>query len=118
MRTDHFIAFFTVCGFFIGLMFVVLNVSQPMEILGYTMISTLFFYLIIHVAIMNYIDAGRLSESFFDKEKNEEVNNYLLSELSIREKRMQNLIKIKKYNPMVLEKSDKKKNERKKEKAA
>ena len=49
MRAENFIAFFTVCGFFIGIVFTLLKVNEPVEMLVYTLVITLFFYLIIHI---------------------------------------------------------------------
>lgn len=92
MRAENFIAFFTVCGFFIGIVFTLLKVSGPIEMLVYTLVITLFFYLIIHIVIMNYIDVKRTLKKFFDKQRHEEIADYLISELNVREKRMENIM--------------------------
>lgn len=117
MKAENYIAFFTVCGFFFGLMFVVLKIDDPIEMMGYTFLITFFFYLIVHLAIMNYIDVNLVGKKYFDKEKHEEVNNYLVNELTIREKRMEGIISFER-RPILLKKSGKKKNERSKAKAA
>ena len=87
MRAENFIAFFTVCGFFVGIVFTLLKVSEPIEMLVYTLVITLFFYLIIHIVIMNYIDVKS-----FAKQNHEEIADYLISELNTREKRMENIM--------------------------
>lgn len=92
MRAENFIAFFTVCGFFIGIFFTLLKVSEPIEMLVYTLVITLFFYLIIHIVIMNYVDVKRTLKKFFDKQRHEEIADYLISELNVREKRMENIM--------------------------
>lgn len=92
MRAENFIAFFTVCGFFIGLVFVVLKVNEPIEIMVYTFLITFFFYLLIHIVIMNYIDVKRLLKRHFDKNEYEENVDYLIAELAIREKRMESML--------------------------
>ena len=92
MRAENFIAFFTVCGFFIGIVFTLLKVSGPIEMLVYTLVITLFFYLIIHIVIMNYVDVKRTLKKFFDKQRHEEIADYLISELNVREKRMENIM--------------------------
>ena len=66
---------------------------------------------------MNYIDVNLAGKKYFDKEKHEEVNGFLVNELSIREKRMESMISLEK-RPILLSKSGKKKNERSKTKAA
>ena len=81
MRAENFIAFFTVCGFFIGIVFTLLKVNEPIEMLVYTLVITLFFYLIIHIVIMNYVDVKRTLKKFFDKQRHEEIADYLISEL-------------------------------------
>jgi len=92
IRPDNFIYFFTVCGFFIGLIFTILNFSLPEDIILYTADITLFFYLFIHVAIMNFVDIKRFGISLFDKKEYEEVSEYFISELDFREKRMDALL--------------------------
>jgi len=92
LRAENFIAFFTVCGFFIGIVFTLLKVSGPIEMLVYTLVITLFFYLIIHIVIMNYVDVKRTLKKFFDKQRHEEIADYLISELNVREKRMENIM--------------------------
>ena len=96
---NNFIYFFTVCGFFIGLIFTIINFSMPEDIILYTVAITLFFYLFIHVAIMNFIDIKPFEVSLFDKKEHEEVSEYFISELDLREKRMDTLLlEVKKMN--------------------
>ncbi len=78
VKSDNFIYFFTVCGFFIGLAFSILNFSEPEEMLFYTLEITLTFYLIIHVAIMNFFDFDRLSTYIFNKKEDRHWRPYIL----------------------------------------
>jgi len=89
---NNFIYFFTVCGFFIGLIFTIINFSMPEDIILYTAEITLFFYLFIHVVIMNFVDIKRFGVSLFNKKEYEEVSEYFVSELDFREKRMDALL--------------------------
>jgi len=89
---NNFIYFFTVCGFFIGMIFSIINFSLPEDILLYTANITLFFYLFIHVAIMNFVDIKRFGVNLFNKKEYEEVSDYFISELDSREKRMDALL--------------------------
>ena len=91
MRADNYIAFFTVCGFFIGLIFVVI-IEEPVEIVIYTLLITFFFYIVIHIVIMNYIDTKKIGLRIFNKEHHEEINDYLLTELAIRERKLESII--------------------------
>lgn len=92
MRAENFIHFFTVCGFFSGLIFSLLKATGPLEILMFTLIITLGFYLLIHVAVMNFIDVKRAGKKLFDQEQYEEISAYFIHELQDREIRMESLI--------------------------
>jgi hypothetical protein len=70
----------------------VLNFSEPEEILFYTLEITLVFYLIIHVAVMNFFDFDRLSTFIFDKKDHERIGDYFIQELENREKVMDSLL--------------------------
>ncbi len=89
---NNFIYFFTVCGFFIGLIFTILNFSLPEDMLWYTAEITLFFYLFIHIAVMNFVDIKKFGVSLFNKKEYEEVSEYFIGELDSREKRMDSLL--------------------------
>ncbi len=96
---NNFIYFFTVCGFFIGLIFSIINFILPEEILLYTLEITFFFYLFAHVLIMNFIDVKRFELKLFDKKEYEKVSEYFGFELDSREKTMDALLlKIEKMN--------------------
>jgi uncharacterized membrane-anchored protein YitT (DUF2179 family) len=114
VRPDNYIAFFTVCGFFVGLMFVVVKVEEPVEFVIYTLLITFFFYIVIHIVVMNYIDTKRIGLKIFNKEHHEEINDYLLTELAVREHRLETLIR---HLDQKLKRSGKK-HESNKEKAA
>ena len=92
MRADNYIAFFTVCGFFVGLMFVILKIEDPVEIVVYTLLITFFFYIIMHIVVMNYMDAQKISLKIFNKERHEEINDYLITELAIRERKLDSIV--------------------------
>ena len=65
---------------------------MPEDIILYTAEITLFFYLFIHVATMNFVDIKRFGVSLFNKKEYEEVSEYFISELDFREKRMDALL--------------------------
>ncbi len=94
LRAENVIYFVTVCGFFIGLMFCVVNMEDPFDILFYTLEITLFFYLLAHVAIMNFMDIENLGKKIFDHKEYEDVSSYFINELEAREDVMENLIQV------------------------
>ncbi|EID4797133.1 hypothetical protein [Campylobacter sp. IFREMER_LSEM_CL1085] len=92
MRPENFVAFFTVCGFFIGLMFTIVNIEDAVEIVIYTCLITFVFYVLIHIVIMIFVDANKISGRSFNKEKYENENNSFIAELAAREKKMDYLL--------------------------
>jgi len=94
LRVENFIYFFTICGFFIGLVFSIINFSEPEYILFYTAIITLFFYLLIHVVIANFLDIKTLSKNIFNKTKYEEISDYFIYEMEVREKKINSLVNV------------------------
>lgn len=92
ISSENFIYFFTVCGFFIGLVFSLLNFTQAEDFILYTAEITLFFYLFIHVVVMNFVDIKRYSKALFNKKEYEDISDYFVSELDSREKRMDSLL--------------------------
>ncbi|MBV5278216.1 MAG: hypothetical protein J0647_04145 [Campylobacteraceae bacterium] len=92
VKSENFIYFFTICGFFIGLMFSILNFSEAENILFYTFEITLFFYLTIHVAVMNFFDFNRIGKLIFNKKEHESISEYFIQELDAREKVMEGLL--------------------------
>lgn len=99
-------------------MFVTIKLDDPIEIMIYTFLITFFFYLLIHIVIMNYVDVRRLLKRSFDKQMHEERVDYLISELSLREKRMEGILSKISAESALIQQSLGKKNERPKAKAA
>lgn len=92
VKSENFIYFFTISGFFIGLIFSIINFDEPEQILFYTLEITLVFYLIIHVAVMNFFDFDRLGKMVFNKQEHENIGDYFIQELEAREKVMDTLL--------------------------
>jgi len=92
LQIENFIYFFTVCGFFIGLIFSVVNFTAPSDILLYSGGITLFFYLFIHVVAINIIDFSRFGKNIFDKKGHEEMSDYFIKELDTRESKLDTML--------------------------
>ena len=92
LQAENFIYFFTACGFFIGLIFSILNFSAPFDILIYCAGITLFFYLFIHVVAINFIDFSTFSKTIFNKKEHEEISDYFIRELDVRENRLDSML--------------------------
>lgn len=93
IRPENMIYFLTACGFFIGLMFCIINMSEPIDIILYTLEITLFFYLLSHVSVMNFTDSGNNTQKFFRKQEFEDVSEYFINEIENRENRMDVLLR-------------------------
>ena len=89
---ENFVAFFTVCGFFIGLTFSVISIEGAFEIVIFTSLITFTFYMLVHISIMNFIDTKKISGRMFDKEEFVGVSNMIIGDLAVREKKMEHIL--------------------------
>jgi uncharacterized protein YacL len=93
LRSENFVAFFTVCGFFIGLIFSVIKFDAILDILFYTATITLFFYLFIHVVLIFYLSVMDQKISFFEKESFESECNAQIREIKERESKIDAMLR-------------------------
>ena len=93
MRSENYVAFFTVCGFFIGLIFSIVKVNTVTDLFLYTFAITLFFHMFIHVVLVNFINANEIFKITFDKNEHEELANAQVMELKEREDQITALLK-------------------------
>jgi hypothetical protein len=100
MRSENYVAFFTVCGFFIGLIFSIVRADTILDLFFYTLSITLFFHMFVHVVLVNFIQANEIFNIPFDKKEHEELANMQVLELKEREDRITALLKsINDYTP-------------------
>ncbi len=93
MKNENYIAFFTVCGFFVGLVFSFLEFVTIEQIIFYTLAITLFFHLFIHITLSFLMDAANSYDTLFQKAKYEEFINKQISQLKNRENHIDTLLK-------------------------
>jgi len=93
MRSENYVAFFTVCGFFIGLIFSIVKSNGIVDLFLYTMAITLFFHLFIHVVLLLFINANDNFQIPFDKHEHEQLANAQVTELKEREDQITALLK-------------------------
>ncbi|TQR56889.1 hypothetical protein [Campylobacter troglodytis] len=89
---ENFIAFFTVCGFFIGLTFSIISIDGAFEIVIFTALITFSFYMLAHISIMNFIDVKKIGGRIFNKEDVENSSNVIIGDLALREKKMDHIL--------------------------
>lgn len=92
MRPENFVAFFTVCGFFLGLAFSIVSIEGAFNIIIFTCLITFVFYVGVHIVIMNFVDIKKIGGRIFDKEKYELVSNSIINDLALREKKIEQLL--------------------------
>ena len=93
MRSENYVAFFTVCGFFIGLIFSIVKGDTVTDLFLYTLSITLFFHMFIHIALVYFIDANELFQVPFDKQAHEKDANAQISTLKEKEDQITALLK-------------------------
>ena len=93
MRSENYIAFFTVCGFFIGLIFSIVKADAISDLFLYTLSITLFFHMFIHLVLVQFIHANEVFNISFDKEEHESLANMQILELKEREDQITTLLR-------------------------
>ena len=91
MRSENYVYFFTVSGFFISLIFSTLKSTNPFEFALFVIGITLFFYLFIHLVLIFFFNIEPSVKDSFRKADVEEIINYQISQLKDREVQIQNL---------------------------
>ncbi len=86
MRESNFVAFWVVCGFFIGLLTAFANGSDPMDMLSAVLFVTLFFYLLAHVSVALFVRFMEFGKVHFEKEEYDRKLDYFYNQLLQREK--------------------------------
>ena len=85
MRSENYVYFFTVSGFFISLVFSILKSSNPFEFVLFVIGITAFFYLFIHLVLIFFFNIDPKVKDSFNKQDVEDIINYQISQLKERE---------------------------------
>ncbi len=94
MLGENFVYFFTVQGFFIGIVFGILKSFDAEGLLVYTFFITTFFYLFSHIIIALYFSTLTARSHFFPKELHERKLDLFVKEITKREKLIDSACKI------------------------
>ena len=94
MLGENFVYFFTVQGFFVGIVFGILKSFDAEGLLVYTFFITAFFYLFSHIIIAFYYRTTIGKLYFFPKELHEKQLDLFVIEINKREKLIDSAIKI------------------------
>ncbi len=85
MRSANFVSFFTVQGFFFGIVFALFQANSAEDLLAYTFLVTMFFYLFSHVVVSFYLKTVNATGHFFYKNMYEKDLDILVREINKRE---------------------------------
>ncbi len=94
MLGENFVYFFTVQGFFVGIIFGILKSFDAEGLLTYTFLITTFFYLFSHVIIAMYFRTLTAKSYFFPKDLHERKLDLFVKEINKREKLIDSACKI------------------------
>ena len=94
MLGENFVYFFTVQGFFVGIIFGILKSFDAEGLLVYTFFITTFFYLFSHVMIAMYFKTILPKAAFFPKNLHEKELDLFVQEINKREKLIDSACKI------------------------
>lgn len=94
MLGENFVYFFTVQGFFVGIVFGILKSFDAEGLLVYTFFITIFFYLFSHIIVAFYYRTTIAKNHFFPKDSHEKRLDFFVLEINKREKLIDSAIKI------------------------
>ena len=94
MLGENFVYFFTVQGFFVGIIFGILKSFDAEGLLLYTFLITIFFYLFSHVIIAFYYRTMVAKSYYFPKDMHEKELDSFVKEINKREKLIDSVYKI------------------------
>lgn len=94
MLGENFVYFFTVQGFFIGIVFGILKSFDAEGLLVYTFFITIFFYLFSHIIIALYYRTITAKAYNFPKDQHEKELDMFVKEINKREKIIDSASKI------------------------
>jgi len=94
MLGENFVYFFTVQGFFVGIIFGILKSMDASGLLSYTFFITIFFYLFSHLIIAMYYRTIAAKSYNFPKDMHEKDLDFFVKEINKREKLIDSACKI------------------------
>ncbi len=94
MLGENFVYFFTVQGFFVGIIFGILKSFNAESLLIYTFFITTFFYLFSHVIVAFYFRTLTIKSYYFPKDEHERELDVFVKEINKREKFIDSAYKI------------------------
>ena len=94
MLGENFVYFFTVQGFFVGVIFGILKSFDASGLFTYTFLITVFFYLFSHIIIAFYYKTLTARSYRFPRDAHEKELDLFVKEINKREKLIDSAVKI------------------------
>jgi len=94
MLGENFVYFFTVQGFFFGIIFGILKSFDANGLFVYTLLITIFFYSFSHIIIALYYKTLTVKPYNFPKNEHERDLDFFVKEINKREKLIDSAVKI------------------------
>lgn len=94
MLGENFVYFFTVQGFFVGIIFGILKSFDAEGLFVYTFFITAFFYLFSHIIVAFYYKTIAIKTYNFPKDQHEQELDMFVKEINKREKIIDSASKI------------------------
>jgi hypothetical protein len=94
MFAPNIVSFFTVQGFFVGMVFGLIKSDSADGLLTYTFLTTIFFYLFSHIIVAFYYRTLSVKTYAFAKVKHETDLDKIIKEINKREKIIDSAYKI------------------------
>lgn len=94
MLGENFVYFFTVQGFFVGIIFGILKSLDAEGLLTYTFMITAFFYLFSHMIVAFYYKTTLVKTYDFARDMHEKDLDLFVKEINKREKLIDSAVKI------------------------
>ncbi|MDQ7043774.1 MAG: hypothetical protein Q9M34_09650 [Sulfurimonas sp.] len=94
MLGENYVYFFTVQGFFVGIIFGILKSFDASGLFIYTSLITIFFYLFSHIVIALYYKTLTARSYDFPRDRHESDLDIFVKEINKRERLIDSAIKI------------------------
>jgi len=91
MKSNNFIFFLTVSGFFIGLLFTLVKVDNPFMVLFYTIVITITFYTIAIISTSFFIQSIKYEDGFINKKGYDGIYDAIDQQIDEREKKAEEI---------------------------
>jgi len=89
MREENFIAFWTVFGFFVGLLVGFGSQNDPLDILSAVLLILFFFYMMAHVSVAMFVRFMEFGKVPFEKEMYDRKLDHFYNQLLQRERELE-----------------------------